>query len=225
MILNILFIGNSHTYYNYMPQMLSMLVKAGIPDLELSVEQCTGEGASLEWHWHNPSSRKAIRNQPWDYVVLQDRSGGPLENRSSFVKYAGLLDDEIRNQNGETIFFMTWANRSRPQTQATLAEAYTTVSESLSARLAPVGLVWDAVLRLNPGCELYHVDGRHASPVGSYLTACVFYALIFNKNPQGLPGRFHHKGKTRLNLEKDLASLLQKIVWQKSYDLKSLTLL
>ena len=67
---------------------------------------------------------------------------------------------------------------------------------------------------MDPGFELYHRDGRHASPVGSYLTACVFYAVVFNTSPEGLPGSFYLKGKMWVDLEKDRASLLQKVAWE-----------
>ena len=211
---NVLFIGNSHTYLNFMPQMLLALVNAGDPGPELMVDQCTGEGASLEWHWKNPTSRAAITKEPWDFVVLQDRSGGPLEGLESFERHAGLLDSEIRKQAARTIFYMTWANRTRPDTQQLLAEAYAKMARKLGAILSPVGLAWEAVHREEPDVELHHRDGRHANPVGSYLAACVFYSVLFSASPEGLPGTFHHQGKTWLDLEKFQASLLQRVAWQ-----------
>ena len=63
MKIDVLFIGNSHTYLNYMPQMLLMLVDAENRGFELIVDQCTGEGASLEWHWKNPVSRGKIHGK------------------------------------------------------------------------------------------------------------------------------------------------------------------
>jgi hypothetical protein len=214
MLLHVLFIGNSHTYYNYMPQMLSALVDSEDRGFELAADQCIGEGAGLEWHWKNPPSRKAIREKPWDYVVLQERSGGPLEEPDSFTRHAGLLDAEIRKQGAETILFLTWANRSRPGTQAVLADAYRMTAHKLHAVLAPVGLAWEAIQRIDPGFELYHRDGRHANPSGSYLTACVFYSVLCNTSPERLPGSFYFKDKLWLDLGKDKASLLQKTAWE-----------
>ena len=214
MTTKVLFIGNSHTYLNFMPQMLLALVNAGDQGHELMVDQCTGEGAGLGWHWKNPTSRAKITEEPWDFVVLQDRSGGPLEELESFERHAGLLDSEIRKQAARTIFYMTWANRTRPDTQQGLAEAYAKMARKLGAILSPVGLAWEAVHREQPDVELYHRDGRHANPVGSYLAACVFYSVLFSASPEGLAGTFHHKGKTWLDLEKYQASLLQRVAWQ-----------
>jgi hypothetical protein len=194
--------------------MLSALVDSEDRGFELIVDQCTGEGASLEWHWKNSPTRDAIREKAWDYVVLQDRSGGPLEELDSFTRHAGLLDEEIRKKNAKTMLFLTWANRSRPDTQSVLADAYGMTAQKLHAALAPVGPAWKAIHRIDPGFELYHQDGRHANPMGSYLTACVFYSVLFNTSPQGLTGNFFFKDKMRVDLEKDRASLLQKTAWE-----------
>ena len=214
MTLEVLFIGNSHTYLNYMPQMLLALVSAEDRGFELDVDQCTGEGVSLEWHWNNPPSRNKIKDKHWNYVVLQDRSGGPLEEPDSFARHAGLLEAEIRKQDAKVIFYMTWANRLRPETQAVLADTYAKMAQELGAILAPVGLAWEAVLRVDPDFDLHHQDGRHANPIGSYLTACVFYSVLSNTSPEGLPGTFCFKGKMRVDLEKDKALLLQKVAWE-----------
>jgi hypothetical protein len=213
MLHHVLFIGNSHTYFNYMPRMLSMLVNSENRGFELAIDQCTGEGASLRCHWENSATRNALREKPWDYVVLQDRSGGPLEKPDSFTKFAGLLDTEIQKQGARTIFFLTWANRSRPDTQAVLTHVYKTTAQKLHAGLAPVGLAWETVHRIDPEIELYHQDGRHANAIGSYLSACVFYSVMFDTSPEGLSGSFNYKGKVWVDLEKDRASLLQKVAW------------
>ena len=214
MALKVLFIGNSHTYLNFMPQMLLALASVKDRGKALVVDQCTGKGASLGWHWNNKPSRDAITEDRWDHVVLQDRSGGPLEEPESFEHHAGLLNAEIRKQGAETIFFMTWANRTRPDTQSVLAEAYTRIARKLGACLAPVGLAWEALHRIEPDLGLYHPDGRHASPAGSYLTACVFYSVLFNSSPEGLPGGFNYRGKQRLDLKTDQALLLQRVAWE-----------
>lgn len=194
--------------------MIVALADAKDRGFELMVDQCTGEGVSLEWHWKNQSSRDAIKAKQWDFVVLQDRSGGPLEEPESFERAAALLDAEIRNQVAKTIFYMTWADRLRPETQATLTEAYARMAQNLGATLAPVGLAWEAIHRSDPDFDLHHRDGRHANPTGSYLTACVFYSVLFNASPVGLPGTFYYKSKKRVDLKKDQALWFQEVAWE-----------
>jgi hypothetical protein len=213
MMMNVLFIGNSHTYLNQMPRMLVALAGADERGFKLKAEQSTGKGVSLEWHWNHPPTREMIAGRHWDYVVLQDRSGGPLEALESFQRHARMLDEEIKKQSARTILYMTWANRNRPETQALLADAYANVARALDAILAPVGLAWQQVQRRIPGLDLYHPDGRHANPIGSYLAACVFYAVVFNTSPEGLPGAIFIEGKVRLDLDQDTARCMQKIAF------------
>ena len=212
--MNVLFIGNSHTYLHYMPQMLAELARAADSDFPLKIDQVTGEGAGLQWHWNNQLPREKIKSGRWDRVVLQDRSGGPLEELESFRTHARRLDEEIRRQGAKTVFYMTWANKSRPRTQKIIADAYGQIATELDAVLAPVGLAWEKVLTLDVELNLHHIDDRHANPSGAYLTACVFYAVFFNANPEGLPATLQIEGKIRLDLAEDRAGFLQKIAYE-----------
>jgi hypothetical protein len=214
MLLKVLFLGNSHTYLHYMPQMLMGLIKAENRGFELEVDQSIGDGVSLEWHWNNERSRLKIRSKKWDYVVLQDRSGGPLEEPDSFQKYAGLLNAEIKKLGGKTIFYLTWANLNRPETQTILTASYSNIAEQLGAVLAPVGLAWAKAKNSSADLILHHKDGSHASPIGAYLTAGVFYSVLFNTSPEGLPPRFFIEGKMRPDQDEGQALLLQRAAWE-----------
>jgi len=72
---------------------------------------------------------------------------------------------------------------------------------------------------------LYVADKSHPNSAGSYLAACVFYATIFGKSPEGLAARItgtiiEHTGKITdaqgelINLSKQDAAFLQKIAWE-----------
>ena len=212
--MNVLFIGNSHTYLHYMPQMLGELAHAADSGFQLNIDQITGEGAGLQWHWNNEPSIEKIWSKRWDYVVLQDRSGGPLEELESFRTHARLLDEVIKRHGAKTIFYMTWANKSRPRTQKILTEAYGRIATELGAVLAPVGLAWQKAQAMDEALNLHHIDDRHANPSGAYLTACVFYAVLFNASPEGLPATLQIEGKIRLDLAEERAGFLQKIAYE-----------
>ena len=64
--------------------------------------------------------------------------------------------------------------------QSTVANAYLDVAQEFDLSITPVGIVWQAALDANPNLDLWSSDGSHPSPLGSYLAANVFYALIFN---------------------------------------------
>lgn len=213
-MVRVLFIGNSHTYLHYMPEMLERLSASGSTAEKILADQMTGEGADLAWHWNNFPTRARIRSADWDYVVLQDRSGGPLEAKERLFGHARKLHALIREQRACTLFYMTWALRHHPETQAEIAAVYAEIAHELHVPLAPVGLAWQRVLRQQPDFPLYHRDGRHASIAGAYLTACVFYGLLQEKSPLGLSGTLKLHGKTKVNLPPEEAALLQKAAWE-----------
>ena len=107
--------------------------------------------------------------------------------------YARALDRRIRARGARTMLFLTWAHRdgdrrNRPgdsfvAMQSRLVDGYAELAAELSATIAPVGLAWAEAWRRRPGLELWADDGRHPSRAGSYLAACVFYAVLTGRDP------------------------------------------
>lgn len=208
--LDVLFVGNSHTYLHHLPRLVKRLA-ASRGRASLEVDQSTGRGVSLQWHWENPRTRRKIEGRAWDCVVLQDRSGGPLQARDAFERYAALLHAEIAARGAATLLYMTWAARGRPEDQALLAEAYLSLGQRLGAGVVPVGLAWAESLRLRPDLDLFHRDGRHAGPAGAYLGACVFFERLCGRNCEKLPSTLWAAGKCRVDLDAHTAGFLQRI--------------
>jgi hypothetical protein len=209
--MRILFIGNSHTYLHKMPWILKALAAAHGDVRPVEPDQCTGNGVSLGWHWRSPDRRSRISAGGWDFVVLQERSGGTIENPEAFFRHARLLDADIRAAGAQTVFYMTWAGRSRPDDQALISAAYRRAAADCGALLAPVGTAWQRALAEHSEWHLHHPDGRHAGPSGAYLTACVFFRLLCGASPVGLPGRIHAEGKLRVDLSPEQARFFQRV--------------
>jgi hypothetical protein len=66
-----------------------------------------------------------------------------------------------------------------------LRQSYMQMGTDNSATVAPVGMAWYKTRLLNPVFDLYQADESHPSVYGTYLTACVFYASLFHKSPEG----------------------------------------
>ena len=204
--LEVLFIGNSFNYYYDLPKMVAELAEAG-GLRPLGFEQETPGGCTLEQHWKSGKALTLIRSRRWDYVVLQDQSQAPLLNRKSMNEYAQKFDAEIRKQGATTILYMTWAPQNKPADQAAISTAYERLARDLQARLAPVGNAWKMALAADRKLVLHDGDQKHPNATGTYLAACVFYATLYGKNPEGLPGGF-------VGLTNDEARRLQTIAWQ-----------
>ncbi len=197
--IHILFIGNSYTFVNDLPKLVSELAASAHESKLLETEQVTEGGSTLKLHWQNGKAQKAIQRKHWDYVVLQEHSTlGPMQavngvlpinNPADFYTYARLFDTAIKKAGAKTLFYMTWARQNAPQNQAIIANAYTTIASELHGAVIPVGLAWQKALQTNPTLALHQKDMSHPNLTGSYLAACVFYAAIYHKSPEGLT---HH---------------------------------
>jgi hypothetical protein len=175
--IRVLFIGNSFTFYNRMPQMLSEIASVG-GLRPIDVGSVTNGGATLQNHWEKGRAQQAIDSGHWDYVVLQEQTGLPRRNPSKMFRYAQLFDDQIKKMGAKTLLYLTWSDQGRPQLQAPVSQAYNTLATQLGAQLVPVGIAWQNALIRSPNLPLYIEDKHHPTPTGSYLAACTFYQVI-----------------------------------------------
>jgi hypothetical protein len=193
--LRVLFIGNSYTYYNNLPEVVGQLsAAAGQP---VDVRMVAPGGWRLADHWDKGDARPVVIGGRWDFVVLQEQStlglnyyvdgrvriSGDEVFRPSADRWAA----EIRRAGAKPVFYLTWSRRAVPEDQPALTHAYMSAARAGSATVAPVGLAWDAVRREHPGIVLYAADGSHPSPAGTYLAACTMVAALLDHNPVGLP--------------------------------------
>lgn len=218
-----LFLGNSYTYYNNMPQLIDNLAQDAGHDL--IYDSNTPGGFQLVQHASNTASLSKIAQGNWDYVVIQAQSQEPSfppgQVSNATYPYAAILNDSILSANPctEPLFFMTWGRKngdafncaSYPPIctydgmQQRLKESYLEMADDNDASVAPVGVAWKAVRDLYPSIELYDTDGSHPSPEGSYLAACVFYSSIFGESSIGNGYEFTLDSLTAYRL-RDVAS-------------------
>lgn len=212
--LEILFIGNSYTYANELPEVLTAMARAA-GARPLHYRMVTFGGATLAAHWGDGKgdAARAIEAQHPNIVVLQEQSQLPLVAAEVFQHFARMLDDRIRAAGARTFLYVTWAKRDAPQEQEGLTAAYATVARERHATLVPVGPVWQAVRKAMPELRLHDEDGSHPSPLGTYVAALTFFAVLYDRSPEGLPARIGQAGQTRVDLGPEAAASLQRLVW------------
>jgi hypothetical protein len=195
--LRVLFVGNSFTARNDMPALVHRLAAADRGAPAIFAVQFTAAGSTLRRAAHDDELSELLREIRWNVVVLQEQSQIPsfswARRRSDMLPYARRLNERIEAAGARTLLFMTWGYRDGDRAnvaddtfaamQARLLDGYSDVGRELSAPVAPVGLVWAEALRREPELELWAGDGKHPSEAGSFLTACVFYALLSGRDP------------------------------------------
>jgi hypothetical protein len=118
--LNILFIGNSFTARNNMPELLARLAAAR--DRKLKRCLITAGGASLRMHWNKGEAQRTLAASPFYYVVLQEQSTLPVKNSTRMHKNIRLFDDAICAAGSTTMLYMTWSRRHEPQNQQLITD-------------------------------------------------------------------------------------------------------
>jgi len=199
----VLFIGNSYTYYNDLPDLVKEIALS-FGDT-LVHESSTPGGSNFNAHSTNSQTLSKINQQQWDYVVLQAQSQepsfSPSQVASDTYPYAEILVDSILANSSctEPLFFMTWGRKYGDQSncqfyppvctytgmQKRLRESYLDMSFLHNASCSPVGLAWKKSIAIDSTIDLYSTDNSHPSIYGSYLAACTFYASIFKKSAVG----------------------------------------
>lgn len=110
--IRVLFIGNSFTNSNGMPDMIRRLAEAAGEGLPLLAVQETPGGFSLQRHFESGNMIRLLEEARWDYVVVQEQSQRPSFPRDQRTReiypYLWLIDEKIRAANSRTILFMTW---------------------------------------------------------------------------------------------------------------------
>jgi hypothetical protein len=197
--IRILFIGNSYTYVNDLPNTFRQLALAAGDSV--MVDNNTPGGYTFNGHTTNATTLAKIMLGNWDYVVLQAQSQEPSFSPASVLAntYPGAktLDSLVKVYNpcAETVFYMTWGRKNGDASncafyppvctyagmQQRLRESYLLFSQDNNATCAPVGMAWKKVIDSFSSVNLYQADASHPSIHGTYLTACVFYATIFHK--------------------------------------------
>ena len=197
----VLFIGNSYTSVNNLPQTIAS-VASSVGD-NLIFDSNTPGGYRFLDHSTNPTTLQKIGIGNWDYVVLQEQSQYPSfpewQVEQDVYPYAQSLNNAILNANPctETIFYMTWGRKNGDaQNCPNLPEVctylgmdnllnarYRTMAQDNNAILSPVGAVWRYIRQNFPTIELYQADESHPSVAGTYAAACAFYTVIYRKDP------------------------------------------
>ena len=173
--LNILFIGNSHTYFNDMPLMVKRRADDG--GFHCRITMLARPNWFLSQHAEEPDVRFNILYGEYDYVVLQEHAH-PFGPEEEFLDAAIALNRMIREAGSTPVIYECWSRKSEPEMQVHMNDVHRHVAEEIGALLAPVGENWWVYQESWPELEMYAEDGQHASPAGSDFAAKYIWETI-----------------------------------------------
>jgi hypothetical protein len=229
--IRVLFVGNSLTSANDLPNTIAQLAKSR--DFIMEYQMYAPGGYGLSQHASDPALAEKIGQGKWDFVVLQEQSQRPSFSQEQVARevypFARKLCQMIRQANPEAkiVFYLTMAKKNGDSQNAkafpelatysgmqdNLNSSYFHMARQNQSLLAPVGIAWQSVRSERPRIELYN-DDTHPNTTGSYLAACVFYSLLFNDSPKGLP----HPREIRNDIALYLQGMAERTVRSQPWD-------
>lgn len=200
----VLFIGNSYTSVNKLPDVFAEVVKSAGYKVPV-IKSATPGGQTLKQHLTvQPKSLALIDEGKWDVVVLQGQSQEPAiaevspAIRTDFVDSAAALCQRVRAKSPQVriIFYQTWARhpdfwsgkgkdanegvgKDAAEMQARLSLWYGNVAKANDALVAPVGDAWERNYQSKQPYRLHVADHSHPDFKGTYLAALVIFKTIY----------------------------------------------
>ena len=200
----VLFVGNSYTAVNNLPQLTAdCALSIGFAGMPMEVASSTPGGTTFQMHTTNTTSQSLINQGNWDYVVLQEQSQLPSfpdgQVAAECFPFAAQLNDQILAADSctETVFYMTWGRQNGDASNCAswppvctyegmdslLNLRYRQMAIDNQAILSPVGALWKYIRTTYPEINLYSTDGSHPSLEGTYAAACSMIAVMLRTDP------------------------------------------
>ena len=236
--LKVLWVGNSLTYFNKMPDLVTTTVNKASGPVQISSTQSVAGGK--DWSFHlgksvdekfkdtpSPTLPHLQKKNDFDWVVIQNHSASALDEKYRFQEFGDELIGKIRATGAEPLIYCTMSRRAgeaySPGDREKIINAYETLAKRQNAVIAPVGQAWKIAQEKRIDLDLFVKDGKHPNPVGGYLTACIFYSVFTGKSPIGIDLPRHYKfhdtttgvdGSAEVTISDELASFLEQCAQQ-----------
>ena len=196
--MNVLFIGNSYTFFNDLEQIFEKLCRENGKDVRAYRVTQGGRKLLQLMEPGDPVAEKliaALQERQYDVCFLQEHSLRPLLNFDAFLEGATYVCQLLKPQQPNVILYQTWARKIGSATLEQygwtpdgmtegLASAYKKVGDALGAEVSPAGINFHKVIQLDSSIELYNPDKTHPSYAGSCLTALTHYHTLFKAFPE-----------------------------------------
>ena len=176
--MNILFLGNSHTYFHDMPELFARFAEKTCGE-KPRVTMLAYSGRSLDWHRKEYFSlRFNLMYGQYDYCLIQ-QAAHPYPPVEATLKIGAEIIDLCHRCGVKPIVYMTWAEKCFPENQQKMIDTCEKLAAENNALLAPVGRFWQRVRTEHGDIDLFHTDGEHAGPYGDFLVAATLCNLLY----------------------------------------------
>lgn len=181
--IRVLIVGNGILWMNDVAQVLRTMGSASNRKLDV-VQIAKPEPYSLAGHWTDGEAPRLLKEQRWDFLVLQDALELPNRDaKEMLTSTRDFVNLARKNPSTKVILMMPWTDQQALKKQEVISAVTRTLADRLSLYIAPIGDVFVEAEKRFPALSAHAADKHNASEVGSWLAAYCLYAIITGTRP------------------------------------------
>ncbi|WP_299123187.1 SGNH/GDSL hydrolase family protein [uncultured Tenacibaculum sp.] len=169
----IMFVGNSLTYSNNMPQILEYIGKQNGTTIS-TTSICLPNYAIID-HLHDGNVQKQLNKKQYDYILIQQGPSSQAAGKRMLEEDGAKMKTLVSKHQAQLGYFMVWPSVQYYYTFDKVIQNHETAAKKNNALLFPVGKVWKAYNTNKKLSKLYSLDNFHPSKAGSFLAALTIY--------------------------------------------------
>lgn len=177
--INILFIGNSLTYTNNLPELVKHEAKK--KGVIITSKMIAFPNYALVDHWDDGKIQNEIINNQYDYVIAQQGPSSQPFGRKLLLESGKDLSKLCNVKDTKLCYFMVWPSLTYYHTFDGVIKNYTDAAASNNDILLPVGKAWKNHFDSTNNFEYYGPDGFHPSLKGSQKAAEIIVEQLFTE--------------------------------------------
>jgi len=177
--ITVLFVGNSLTYSNNLPELVKQI--AACDSVTLEYTMLANPNYALIDHWHEGIVITEIQSKKYDFVVVQQGPSSQPEGRTMLINDGLTFAKLCAANHSQLAFFTVWPSKVRSFDFPGVLESYRMAADSSKSILCPAGNAWLGLLNNYPEFKLYSDDNFHPAYKGSFLAALVIYGRLMKK--------------------------------------------
>jgi hypothetical protein len=181
--MNVLFVGNSLTYFNNLPEIVKRV--AACDSVEFNYKMIALPNYAIIDHWNEGEIIREVNSKQYNFVVVQQGPSSQQEGREYLLNYGLKLDSLCDKNKAKLASYMVWPAKARSFDFPGVYTSYKLLADSTKGIFCPAGAAWLKLWETNPDFKLYGSDQFHPSYNGSLLAALVIYGSLTKKNSLG----------------------------------------
>lgn len=181
----VLFIGNSLTYFNNLPNTVAALANSA-GERPCYCVMVAYPDYALQDHYILGDALVEMEKGDFDFIVMQQGPSALPESRVNLLEGAWLFGQHFEELDAKGIMYGVWPSKARSFDFPNVHANYRAAADSIKGKLAPAGEAWQIAWQSDANLPLYAGDDFHPSAMGTYLAALTLFQQIYDRSPVGV---------------------------------------